>query len=397
MTSSSDPFARHYEPASQRSRSGDGERRGDLPGDRAAQGRAAGFVDRRSHVERRVMPELGPDLDAGALRLAQRIAQRDAELQARRAGGLAAAARGGAAAQPAQPSYARFIPREELGSFAAWQPDSFAGGGRERPNLSAVPDPEQLRRAEQRAAAEAQAAAARAAAAERAARARELDLARQDGYRDGQRDGQAQIEAFKQGFAVQAGVQVDALIAGVQQRLGALEQDVGQRIAAVALDLARHVVRSELSHNPAAVVAVAQEALGALLVSARHITLHLHPDDFTLVAEGAGELISARGARLICDRAIERGGCVVDSDIGLVDASVATRWQRAAAAMGQTLPWLAPASAAGRAARHAAGADDAAAGAHDPADATEPAFLPDPEPRANAADALADTTHGALA
>jgi flagellar assembly protein FliH len=312
------------------------------------------------------MPEFGPDPDVGALRLAQRIAQRDAELQAQRGGG---AARGAAAANP----YARFIPREELGDFAAWQPDSFGNGGRQRPHLSAAPDPEQLRRAQARAALETQAVAARAVEHERAARAAELHQARDDGYRDGRSEGRAEIDQFKRGFAVQAGVQVDALIAALQQRLTDLEQDLAQRVAGIALALARQVVRGELVQNPAGVVAVAHEALGALLVSARHVSLKLHPDDFALVAEGAGELIAARGARLVCERSIERGGCIVDSDIGLVDASVATRWQRAAAALGQELPWVAdpPASASAPARRGAA----PAAGAEAP----ESAYLPDPQ------------------
>jgi flagellar assembly protein FliH len=306
------------------------------------------------------MPERGPSSDPGALRLAQRIAQRDAELQAQRSGG--AAARAGAASReaagtPASP-YARFIPREELGHFAAWQPDSFGDGGRARPNLSAVPDLDQRRRAEARTAAEAQAAAAQAVERERAARAAELVQAREDGYREGRGQAQTEIEQFRQGLAVQAGVQVDALIAALTHRLADLEQDLAQRVAAVALALARQVVRSELMQHPATVVSVAQEALGALLVSARHVTLKLHPDDLALVAEGAGELIVARGARLVRDRSIERGGCIVDSDIGLVDASVATRWQRAAAAMGQDQPWVAdaPASAGALVRRGAASA-----------------------------------------
>jgi flagellar assembly protein FliH len=315
--------------------------------------------------------DLGAALQSGALRLAQRIAQRDAELQAQRAG-VSLVVRAGAVAQAAPsvpatttvtPSYSRFIPREELGHFAAWQPDSFGDSGRSRPNLSPVPDPALQRRVEARAAAEADAAAARAVEDERAARAAELRQASENGYRDGRAEGQAEIERFKHDFAVQTGVCVDGMLAALQHRLADLEADLARRVAFIALDLARQVVRSELVQNPVTVLAVAQEALGALLVSARHVTLTLNPDDLTLVTEGAGELIAARGARLVGDCGMERGGCLVDSDIGLVDATVATRWQRASAAMGQSLAWdgrAAPAPASGR-------ADAAAADPADPA------------------------------
>ncbi|MEY4748221.1 MAG: hypothetical protein RIQ60_435 [Pseudomonadota bacterium] len=308
---------------------------------------AGGAFERRGGAERVVMPELSPEQQAGAMRLAQRIAQRDAELQAIRAGssaaraGSAGSAVGAGPATPATPAtpYSRFIPREELGNFAAWQPDSFGDSGRIRANVNPLPDAEALRLAEARAAAEAQAAAAQAEQEEREARAEALRQAYEDGYRQGREEGQAEIARFQHDFAVQTGVQVDGMLAALQHRLVDLEADLAQRVARIALDLARQVVRSDLVQNPATVVAVAQEALAALLVSARHVTLTLHPDDVTLVSEGAGELIAARGARLVCDRSMERGGCIVDSDIGLVDASIGTRWQRASGALGQDSSW----------------------------------------------------------
>ncbi|HET6599652.1 MAG TPA: FliH/SctL family protein, partial [Burkholderiaceae bacterium] len=91
--------------------------------------------------------------------------------------------------------------------------------------------------------------------------------------------------------------------------------------------------------------------LDTLLLSARHITLRVHPDDQALVAEGAAEVLAARGARLLADPAMTRGGCLVESDIGVIDASLETRWQRAAAALGTEAPWSDPVDAADRAER----------------------------------------------
>ena len=64
--------------------------------------------------------------------------------------------------------------------------------------------------------------------------------------------------------------------------------------------LARQIVRSELEQRPAAIAAVAAEAVEALLLSARHVTLRVHPDDHALVAQGAGR--RARGARCAAHR-----------------------------------------------------------------------------------------------
>ena len=59
-------------------------------------------------------------------------------------------------------------------------------------------------------------------------------------------------------------------------------------------------------------------------------------DAIALIADGCAELLAARGARLQRDAQVERGGCLVESDIATVDARVGTRWHRAMVAMGQS-------------------------------------------------------------
>ena len=91
--------------------------------------------------------------------------------------------------------------------------------------------------------------------------------------------------------------------------------------------------------GPALVQAVATEALNAVLMSARQVLVRVHPDDLPLVAEGAGEALQARGARLQADPSIQRGGSSGASDAGTVDATVENRWTRAVQALGHALPW----------------------------------------------------------
>lgn len=239
---------------------------------------------------------------------------------------------------PARPAYTRFIPREELGGFAAWQPDTF-GGRREPPPVSARPDPELLRRAAEAAAAEAAARQAEEEAAAEAERLAELQAAHDHAYQNGYRDGMAALEAFKQSHTAQTGAQLAAIVAQLQDQFSLIEQQLARQVAGIALDIARQVVRSELRSDPMQVVAVTEEALDVLLKSARHVTIRVHPDDHALVASGAADSIAARGARLLSDARIGPGGCLVESDIGVVDARVATRWQRASALLGGAADW----------------------------------------------------------
>jgi flagellar assembly protein FliH len=214
-------------------------------------------------------------------------------------------------------AYTRFIPREELGDFASWNPGTFGA----RPGATPPPQAAQ--------------AAAEPTAADWQAR---VQAARQAGYQDGYRDGMAALENFKQAFAQQATAQIGALLDAFDQQLQQLDGQVAQVLTASAVQLARQVLRSELQQHPALVAKVAAEATAAVMLSARHIAVHVNPHDLPLVAEGAEETLRARGARLQPDEQVARGGVLVVSDVGSIDARIGTRWAQAVAALGSAAP-----------------------------------------------------------
>jgi flagellar assembly protein FliH len=217
-------------------------------------------------------------------------------------------------------AYARFIPREELNGFAAWRPGDLQGGPAPQANVHrAAEDAPKVDLA--------------------AAHATQLRAARQSGYQDGYRDGLVALDGFKQSFAAQTTAQLGALLKSLGDGLDGMQQDMARTLAISATQLARQIVRAELASQPALVAQVAQEAVDTLLLSARHITLRVHPDDRAFVAQGAADVLAARGARILADPAMTRGGVLVESDIGVIDASLEARWRRAAASLGCDMPW----------------------------------------------------------
>lgn len=226
-------------------------------------------------------------------------------------------------AKPAQPSYSRIIPREELGEFASWSPNGFAGTAANATGGPGVrkPEPE-----------------VRGPSAEEIAA--QLQAARQQGYQDGYQDGLVALDSFKQSFAKQMAAQIGQLVSSFDEQLTALEHEMAQALAHTATLLARQVVRSELQQRPELVAKVAEEAVNAVLMSARHIRVHVNPQDQPLVAEGAAEALAARGARLMASSQVQRGGCLIESDAGSIDARIETRWQQAAQSLGQDVEWV---------------------------------------------------------
>jgi flagellar assembly protein FliH len=211
-------------------------------------------------------------------------------------------------------SYQRFIPAEELGAFASWTPGAIGPDAQAPAAPTAPPAP---------------------TAADWQAR---IHAARQAGYQEGYRDGLVALEGFKESFAQQATSQVGALLDAFDTQLQALDEQVAKALAASAVQLARQVLRSELQSQPELVARVAGEAVSAVMLSARQITVQVHPQDLPLVQEGAAEALALRGARLVASASIARGGVLVHSDVGSIDARIAGRWAQAAAALGSTLP-----------------------------------------------------------
>lgn len=213
-------------------------------------------------------------------------------------------------------TYARFIPREELGPVQAWQPGSFGvvrARSASQDTAAAGPTPEQwLAR---------------------------IETVKRQGYEDGYRDGLVALEGFKKSHSAQVSAQVGELVRSFDAQWAGLEAQMAEAVARSAVLLARQVVRAELTARPQLVSDVAREAVNAVLMSARQIVVRVHPDDLALVEQGAAEALQARGARLQPDAGVGRGGCRVESDAGSIDATVEARWLRAAQGLGQDLPW----------------------------------------------------------
>jgi len=108
------------------------------------------------------------------------------------------------------------------------------------------------------------------------------------------------------------------------RRLAASEDE----IRTLAVRIAERIVRRQLDLRPEAVVDIAKAALAD--ARGRHdFVLRVHPDDVSILeAEQPGLLarLSVSAHILVrADEAIERGGCVVESEVGTVDARLSTQ------------------------------------------------------------------------
>lgn len=151
------------------------------------------------------------------------------------------------------------------------------------------------------------------------AHAEALAHSKREGYDEGRRELQAEIEQERA-----AGIrEVKEALA----RLADLEESLTRRREAVlleiALEAASRIVRDRIdAADPVALRAI-QEAMESLPGSTS-LRARLHPGDLEVLArELKGEIDRGR-LELVPDEGISRGGCIVETAIGTVDATVET-------------------------------------------------------------------------
>lgn len=153
----------------------------------------------------------------------------------------------------------------------------------------------------------------------------------------------ARSEGYNAGFASGRADARDALsaetthlrtLAGALDRARVtLSDETALALLALATEIAQHVLRTELTHEPRSMLPAVREALD-LADGGAHPQLLLNPGDIDFVRRHLGDDLAVEQWRLTEDARIEPGGCRVMTANGAVDATLAARWRRAAAALG---------------------------------------------------------------
>jgi flagellar assembly protein FliH len=153
--------------------------------------------------------------------------------------------------------------------------------------------------------------------------------AREEGYKAGYADGQVAARAEATRLAAAA--------ASLEQALAAFDQQVADELLALATEIARQVVREEITARPDIIVKVVHEALAQL--PHQHATIFLHPDDASLVRSYAGDALAHAGHRVLEDVRLKPGDCILESGSSQTDATLATRWRRVIETLGLSSAW----------------------------------------------------------
>ena len=197
------------------------------------------------------------------------------------------------------------IPKEQLSAYERWELNDFDAPGQRGPvSLTTVAQVEKIHQ-----------------------------QAQLDGYQAGLREGRQRAGLEVERFA--------ALAAAFSSATDELDQQLAQQLLDVALDVARQMLRGTLEVRPELILPLIQEAIRSLPILGDARCLRLNPQDAALARELAGESLTvASGWTIVEDAAMKRGGCVVSTSHGEVDATLEARWRRIVGTLGREGGWL---------------------------------------------------------
>ena len=185
-------------------------------------------------------------------------------------------------------------------------PASSRGPGAPRPGPPPAPDP-----AEE---------AARQLAAARAETVRQVEQARQAGYREGETAARRAAEAELRPVVERLTRSVEE----VAHLRPALAAQAEASLLKLAVAIARRILHRELSLDPDALAGIVRAALEKVQLD-EVCRVRAHPAEAAALGAAFGKAWAGRGIQVEADASLERGAVIVETGRGKLDASVETQ------------------------------------------------------------------------
>lgn len=146
---------------------------------------------------------------------------------------------------------------------------------------------------------------------------------RKAGFSEGLKAGTEQAESEHGQWLKEQGSYLASLCENLLNPVQAQQQELADVVFDLAVGLAKELLAAELRADPAKIIPIIDQAIGALPSAEKNITLALHPDDLEAYQRFAP--FPSCADRATADASLERGSCRVKSEHSYVDYSVAAR------------------------------------------------------------------------
>lgn len=169
------------------------------------------------------------------------------------------------------------------------------------------------------------------------------EAAWQEGHHQGKAEAQAAVEAELRAAWDARRDALRAELENIVAEIGATRQALWARqeseMVALSLDIARQVVKTEVTQNPEVVRALIANALRRL-TDKDNVRVRVSLADAPRIKEARQDLMEMvdglRHLEIVDDRRVGEGGCVIETNAGTIDAKIETQLAEVARALGVT-------------------------------------------------------------
>ena len=141
--------------------------------------------------------------------------------------------------------------------------------------------------------------------------------AQKEGYEEGLNAAKEDIQALRDNMEVFFGAKQEVL------------NSVAPDILGISLDIAKKIIKKEVSENPDIILDNIKEILKDLSKEETKITLKVNPAQVALLKQEVPELVSMAGLEakvlIVPDENTMEGGCLVTTTNGVIDATIETQ------------------------------------------------------------------------
>lgn len=144
----------------------------------------------------------------------------------------------------------------------------------------------------------------------------------EQGERDGLEMGQKRVEAILHQFK--------NILREMEQQREALYHLYEEEMLQLVFSLSKKIIHHEISINPEIILKTLQEAIKYLVVQKR-VVIHLNPVDYQYLLTQSEKFPLALGdqgkVKLMEDPSITRGGCLLETPYGKIDATLESQFE----------------------------------------------------------------------
>ena len=145
---------------------------------------------------------------------------------------------------------------------------------------------------------------------------------------------QIKQDAYDEGY--QEGLEkLNTIILKIDHELNNLEDNINKKVLPIALKAAKKILGEELKIHPDRIVEIVTQSLKPI-TDHYNITIYVNKDDFEILDKKKGKIkkmLNQAKTFSIQERSdIEQGGCIIETEAGIINAQLENQWRALEAA-----------------------------------------------------------------